>query len=56
MEEVAKAIGERREIWKMTEVIKENGEQPSTTLQHMYGQKKAAASSKLGNGGQEQRG
>ena len=26
----------------MTERIKENGEQPNTTLQHLYGQKKAA--------------
>ena len=27
----------------MMEVIKENGEQPNTTLQQMYGHKKAAA-------------
>ena len=40
---VAKATGEKREIWKMIEVIKENGEQPNTPLQHLYGQKKKAA-------------
>ena len=27
----------------MTERIKENGEQPNTTLQHLHGQKKKAA-------------
>ena len=42
-EEVVKAVGEKGEIWKMTEGIKENGEQPNTTLQHLYGQKKKAA-------------
>ena len=42
-EEVTKAIGEKREIWKMKEWIKENGEQPNKTLQHLYGQKKKAA-------------
>ena len=42
-EEVVKAVGEKGEIWKMTEGIKENGEQPNTTLQHLYGQKTKAA-------------
>ena len=42
-EEVAKAIGEKREIWKMIEGTKENGKQPNTTLQQLYGQKKEAA-------------
>ena len=41
-EEVATAIGEKREIWKMIEVIKKNGEQPNTTLLQLYVQKKAA--------------
>ena len=42
-EEITKAIGEKSEIWKMIEVIKENGEQPNTTLHQLYGQKKKAA-------------
>ena len=29
-----------REIWKMIDGNKENGEQPSTTIQHLFGQKK----------------
>ena len=41
-EEVAKATGEKRDIWKMIEVIKKNGEQPNTTLLQLYGQEKAA--------------
>ena len=36
------AIREKRGIWKIIEGIKENGEQPNTTLQQLYGQKKAA--------------
>ena len=35
--------GEKREAWKMLECIKDRGEQPSTTLRHLYGQKKKAA-------------
>ena len=42
-EEVAKAVGEKREAWKMIECIKDRGEQPYTSLKHMYGQKKKAA-------------
>ena len=38
MEEVAKAIGEKRHVWKMIEVIKENGEHIFTDRQ----KKKAA--------------
>ena len=41
-EEVAKAVGEKREAWKMIECIKDRGEQPPTSLKHMYGQKKKA--------------
>ena len=37
------AIGEKRDIWKMIEGIKENGEQPNTTLQQLFGQEKKAA-------------
>ena len=32
--------GEKREAWKMIEVIRDRGEQPSTGLSHLYGQKK----------------
>ena len=42
-EEIANAVGEKREIWKMIEGIKENGEQPNTTLQQLYRQKTKAA-------------
>ena len=42
-EEVAKAVGEKREAWKMIEGIRDRGEQPSTGLKHLYGQKKKAA-------------
>ena len=42
-EEVAKAVGEKREAWKMIEGIRDIGEQPSTGLKHLYGQKKKAA-------------
>ena len=43
VEEVAKAVGEKREAWKMIECIKDRGEQPPTGLRHLYGQKKKAA-------------
>ena len=42
-EEVVKAVGEKREAWKMIECIKDRGEQPPTSLRHLYGQKKKAA-------------
>ena len=42
-EEVAKAVGQKREAWKMIECIKDRGEQPPTSLKHLYGQKKKAA-------------
>ncbi len=38
-----KQWGEKREAWKMIEGIRERGEQPSTGLKHLYGQKKKAA-------------
>ena len=41
-EEVTKAVGEKREAWKMIEGIRDRGEQPSTSLRHLYGQKKKA--------------
>ena len=43
MEEVAKAVGEKREAWKMIQGIRGRGEQPSTGLKHLHGQKKKAA-------------
>ena len=42
-EEVAKAVGEKREAWKMIECIRYRGEQPPYGLRHLYGQKKRAA-------------
>ena len=42
-EEVAKAVEEKREAWKMIECIKDRGEQPPNSLKHLYGQKKKAA-------------
>ena len=36
-------MGEKREAWKMIEGIRDRGEQPSTGLKHLYGQKKKAA-------------
>ena len=42
-EEVAKAVGEKREAWNMIEGIRDRGEQPSTGLKQLYGQKKKAA-------------
>ena len=40
---MAKAVGGgKREAWKMIEGIRDRGEQPSTGLKHLYGQKKAA--------------
>ena len=40
---MAKAVGEKREAWKMIEGIRDRGEQPPTGLKHLYGQKKKAA-------------
>ena len=42
-EEVTKAVGDKREAWKMIEGIRDRGEQPITSLKHLYGQKKKAA-------------
>ena len=42
-EEVAKAVGEKREAWKMIEGIRGRGEQPPTGLRHLHGQKKKAS-------------
>ena len=42
-EGVAKAVGEKREAWKMIECIKDRGEQPPTGLRHLYCQKKTKA-------------
>ena len=38
----AKAVGEKREAWKMIEGFRDRGEQPPIGLRHLYGQKKAA--------------
>ena len=40
---MAKAVWEKREALKMIEYIKDRGEQPPTSLKHLYGQKKKAA-------------
>ena len=42
-EEVAKAVGEKREAWKMIECSNDRGEQPPTSLKHVHGQKKKTA-------------
>ena len=42
-EDVAKAVGEKRDAWKMVEYFRDIGEQPPTGLRHLYGQKKKAA-------------
>ena len=41
-EEVAKAVGEKREAWKVIEGMRDRGEQPPTGLRHMYDQNKKA--------------
>ena len=38
-----KAVGEKREAWKMIEGIRDRGEEPLTGLRHLYGQKKQSA-------------
>ena len=40
---MAKAVGEKREAWKMIKCIKDRGEQPPTSLRHLSGQKKKTA-------------
>ena len=42
-EEVAKAVGEKREAWKIIESSRDRLEQPPTGLRYLYGQKKKAA-------------
>ena len=37
MEEVAKAVWEKREAWKMIESFRDRGEQPPTGLRQLYG-------------------
>ena len=39
---MAKAVGEKREAWKMIECFRDRGEQPPPVLRHLYGQKKKA--------------
>ena len=41
--EVASAIREKKEAWKVIEKIKVNGNQPDGGMLHLYGQKKKAA-------------
>ena len=41
--EVARAVDEKREVWKKLETIRERGEQPSVAMKHLYGRKKKAA-------------
>ena len=40
---MAKAVGEKQKAWNMIDCIKIRGEQPPTSLKHLYGQKKKAA-------------
>ena len=39
---MAKAVGEKQKAWNMIDCIKIRGEQPPTSLKHLYGQKKKA--------------
>ena len=41
-EEVVKAVGENKEVWKRTGEIKDRGTQPDAGLMHLYGQNKKA--------------
>ena len=41
--EVASAIREKKEAWKVIEKIKVNGNQPDGGVLHLYGQKEKAA-------------
>ena len=51
-EEVAKAVVEKREAWKMIEGIRDRGEQPSTSFStYMYGQKKEGGGQSTEYGG-----
>ena len=43
MKEVAKAVGENKEIWKRVEKIKVRGRQPDAGLMHPCRQKKKVA-------------
>ena len=47
-EVMTKAVGEKREAWKMIECIKDRGEQPPTGLKHLYGHKRKAARRAVG--------
>ena len=42
-DEVARAVDEKREVWKKIETIRDRGEQPSVAMKHLYGRKKKAA-------------
>ena len=42
-DEVARAVDEKREVWKKIEKIRDRGEQPSVAMNHLYGRKKKAA-------------
>ena len=35
-DEVARAVDEKREVWKKIETIKDRGEQPSVAMKHLY--------------------
>ena len=40
---MAKAVGLKREAWKLIEGFRDREEQPPTSLRHLCGQKKKAA-------------
>ena len=42
-DEVARAVDEKREVWKKIETIRDRGEQPSVAMEHLYGRKEKAA-------------
>ena len=42
-DEVARAVDEKRKVWKKIETIRHRGEQPSVAMKHLYGRTKKAA-------------
>ena len=52
-DEVARAVDEKREVWKKIETIRDRGEQPNVAMTHLYGREKKAARRALDKAGQK---
>ena len=52
-DEVARAVDEKREVWKKIEMIRDRGEQASVAMKHLYGRKKKAARRAVDKAGQK---